>query len=160
MQLAVGNAGGCACALRSQSIALVDAECTSAFAAGPEMPTHRILVVDDEPAQLELLSGFLRHHGFEVVEAADGFDAVACTRGGRFDLALLDQRMPRLGGIDAMQRLREIQPDLIIVLVTAFGTPDEEQRAGEAGAAAYLAKPLDLRHLRRVIDEALGTRTS
>jgi CheY-like chemotaxis protein len=124
------------------------------------MAVLRTLIVDDQSAQRELLGGFLRHLGYAVVEAKDGVDAVSRVREGRFDLVLLDQQMPRLGGIDAIQPLKNLQPDIVVVVITAFGTPDEASRALEAGAAAYLLKPLDLGHLEKVLREVLGRCTS
>src|SRR6266511_6005437 len=62
----------------------------------------RILVVDDEPAQRELVGGFLTKHGFQVTEAADGRQALAHFREDLFDLVLTDQRMPDLSGLEVL----------------------------------------------------------
>ena len=67
------------------------------------MTSYRILVADDEPGQRELLAGFLRNQGHEVLGAADGVEAVELLRQGGIDLVLLDQRMPRLGGSGAIR---------------------------------------------------------
>jgi len=119
----------------------------------------RILIADDEASQRELLGGFLRHLGYDVAEAADGIEAVERVREGGVDLVLLDQRMPRLDGARAVQALRDVQPDLDIVVITAFGTVDEAVEALKHGAVDYLAKPLDLERLQFVIRKALERRT-
>ncbi len=119
----------------------------------------RILIADDEASQRELLGGFLRSLGFEVVEAADGVEAVARVREAGPDLALLDQRMPRLGGAEAVRALREVQPDLDIVVITAFASVEEAVAALKIGATDYLMKPLDLDRLQIVIRKALERQT-
>jgi two-component system NtrC family response regulator len=107
----------------------------------------RILVVDDEPTQLELVGGFLRRQGFEVVEAASGRVAVARVREEPFDLVLTDQRMPDLSGLDVLEAVRAASPDTAVVIMTAYGTIVTAVSAVKAGAADYLAKPLNLDEL-------------
>ena len=107
----------------------------------------RILVVDDEPTQLELVGGFLRRQGFEVVEAASGRAAVARLKEEPFDLVLTDQRMPDLSGLDVLEAVRAASPDTAVVIMTAYGTIVTAVSAVKAGAADYLAKPLNLDEL-------------
>jgi two-component system NtrC family response regulator len=107
----------------------------------------RILVVDDEPAQLELVTGFLRRQGFEVAEAAGGQAAVARFRQEPFDLVLTDQRMPDLSGLDVLEAVRAASPETAVVIMTAYGTIETAVSAVKAGAADYLAKPLNLDEL-------------
>ena len=107
----------------------------------------RILVVDDEPAQLELVGGFLRKQGFEVAEAASGRAAVARFKQEPFDLVLTDQRMPDLSGLDVLATVRAASPDTAVVIMTAYGTIETAVSAVKAGAADYLAKPLNLDEL-------------
>ena len=86
------------------------------------MTEARILVADDEGSQRELLAGFLRRAGYEVEEAADGVEAVERTRRGSVDMVLLDQRMPRMGGVDALRAIRDSNPDVDVVMMTAYGS--------------------------------------
>jgi len=104
----------------------------------------RILVVDDEPAQRELVGGFLRKHGFDVVEAGGGKEAVARFKQEPFDLVLTDQRMPDLSGLDVLEAVRATSPETAVVIVTAYGTIETAVSAVKAGAADYLTKPLNL----------------
>jgi len=107
----------------------------------------RILVVDDEPTQLELVGGFLRRQGFEVAEAAGGRAAVARFKQEPFDLVLTDQRMPDLSGLEVLVAVRAASPDTAVVIMTAYGTIETAVSAVKAGAADYLAKPLNLDEL-------------
>ncbi len=107
----------------------------------------RILVVDDEPAQRELVAGFLKKHGFEVTQAADGRDALARFRREPFDLVLTDQRMPDLSGLELLQAARAVSPEAAVIVMTAYGTIETAVSAIKAGAADYLSKPLNLDEL-------------
>jgi DNA-binding NtrC family response regulator len=107
----------------------------------------RILVVDDEPAQLELVGGFLRKHGFEVAQAGGGRAAVARFKQEPFDLVLTDQRMPDLSGLEVLDAVRATTPETAVVIMTAYGTIESAVSAVKAGAADYLAKPLHLDEL-------------
>ena len=107
----------------------------------------RILVVDDEPAQRELVSGFLRKHGFDVVEAGGGREGVARFKHEPFDLVLTDQRMPDLSGLEVLEAVRSTSPETAVVIMTAYGTIETAVSAIRAGAADYLTKPLNLDEL-------------
>jgi DNA-binding NtrC family response regulator len=107
----------------------------------------RILVVDDEPAQRELVAGFLRKQGFEVALAGDGKDAVARFKAEPFDLVLTDQRTPGLSGVDLIAALRTVTPEAAVIVMTAYGTIETAVAAIKAGAADYLTKPLNLDEL-------------
>ncbi len=120
---------------------------------------HTILIADDEASQREMLGGFLRHLGYDIAEAADGLEAVARIRKGGIDLVLLDQRMPRLGGADAVRAMRALDPEVDIVVITAFGSVEEAVEALKLGATNYLSKPLDLDRLLLVIRQVLERRT-
>ena len=109
--------------------------------------SFRILVVDDEPAQRELVAGFLRKQGFDVVEAAGGGEAVARFKRESFDLVLTDQRMPDLSGLEVLEAVRSASPETAVVIMTAYGTIETAVSAIRAGAADYLTKPLNLDEL-------------
>jgi DNA-binding NtrC family response regulator len=113
----------------------------------PVVEPFRILVIDDEPTQLELVGGFLRKQGFEVAEAASGRAAVARFKQEPFDLVLTDQRMPDLSGLDVLEAVRAASPETAVVIMTAYGTIETAVSAVKAGAADYLAKPLNLDEL-------------
>lgn len=120
---------------------------------------EQILIVDDEASQRELLGGFLRRLGYGVLEASDGVEAVERVRQGGVDLVLLDQRMPRLGGPEAIRAMRHSHPEIDIVIITAFGSIEGAVEALKLGATDYLTKPLDLDRLQTVVHKALERRT-
>jgi two-component system NtrC family response regulator len=112
------------------------------------MPYHfRILVVDDEPAQRELISGFLKKQGFDVSSAENGVKAVELFRQDSIDLVLTDQKMPHMSGLDLLQAVRAINPVAPVILMTAFGSIEAAVSAIQGGATDYLTKPLNLDEL-------------
>jgi two-component system NtrC family response regulator len=104
----------------------------------------RILVVDDEAPQRELLAGFLVKQGYEVVPAASGAEALERLERETFDLILTDHRMPQMSGLDLLKAAREVNPEIPIVVMTAYGSVEQAVAAMKAGAYDYLGKPIDL----------------
>jgi len=106
-----------------------------------------ILIVEDEKSQREMLSGFLSKEGHAVREAENGEQAVAAVREGTFDLLLLDYKMPGMNGLEVLKEVKQINPDIDVIMMTAFGTIETAVRAMKAGAADYITKPVDLDEL-------------
>ena len=104
-------------------------------------------MVDDEPAQLELVGGFLRKQGFDVAEAPDGRTALERFRKEPFDLLLTDQKMPGLSGLELLEAARAVTPAVAVIIMTAYGTIETAVAAIKGGAADYLTKPLNLDEL-------------
>jgi len=115
--------------------------------APPVTEPFRILIVDDEPAQLELVGGFLRKRGFDVTLAADGTQALARVRREPADLVLTDQKMPGLSGLELIEAVRARNPETAVIVMTAYGTIETAVAAIKAGATDYLTKPLNLDEL-------------
>jgi DNA-binding NtrC family response regulator len=111
------------------------------------MNRFRILVVDDEPAQLELLSGFLTKQGFETLAAAGAIKALEIFRRESIDLIVTDQKMPDMSGLDLVKAVRAINPEASVIVITAYGTVDTAVAAIKSGAADYLSKPVNLDEL-------------
>jgi CheY-like chemotaxis protein len=113
----------------------------------------RILIVEDQPAQREHLTRVFKRNSFEVFEAGDGVEGVerACFR--KPDLVLMDLRMPRMDGIEAIKLLRKTpkSSDLPIIVVTAWHSERIRTRACRAGANLYLTKPVDPATLMREV---------
>ena len=109
-------------------------------------PFH-ILVVDDELAQRELVSGFLKKQGFEVAVAGSGEKALELFRQESFDLVLTDQKMPNMSGLDLLQAIHAINPETAVVLMTAYGSIESAVSSIKGGATDYLTKPLNLDEL-------------
>jgi two-component system NtrC family response regulator len=111
------------------------------------MEPLRIVVVDDEPAQRELIGGFLTKQGHEVLPAADGSEALKYVKGRQVDLVLSDCRMPGMSGPELLLGIKAVNPEIPLILMTAYGTVETAVQAMKDGAADYLSKPLDLEEL-------------
>ncbi|MGH7364534.1 MAG: response regulator [Candidatus Methylomirabilales bacterium] len=109
----------------------------------------KVLVVDDEPEAVELLVEFLSSKGYEVLTATSGEEALRRVREDRPHLVLLDIRMPKMSGLEVLRRIREIDAEMGIIMVTAVNEEDVGRQALELGAFDYIVKPLDLKYLER-----------
>ena len=103
----------------------------------------KILLADDEPSLCEALSIILRDAGYEVRVARDGAQAVTMFARERPDLAILDVTMPKLDGFDACGSIREIDPDVPVLMLTAKGDIDDKRSGFRAGADDYVTKPFN-----------------
>jgi DNA-binding response OmpR family regulator len=111
----------------------------------------KVLVVDDEPEAVELLVEFLSSKGYEVLTAGGGEEALQRVKADRPHLVLLDIRMPKMNGIEVLRRIREIDPEMGVIMVTAVNEEDMGRKALELGAFDYIVKPLDLKYLERSV---------
>jgi DNA-binding NtrC family response regulator len=121
-------------------------------------PLGRALLVDDEPELRRLLRRTLVRAGFEVVEAADGRAALEAARLAHFDVVISDVRMPRMGGLELLERLQLEEPGLPVVLISGSAEVLNRQSAVDVGAFDYLAKPIELGTLQSVALSALTFR--
>jgi CheY-like chemotaxis protein len=113
----------------------------------------RALVVDDSPLIVELISQILRKAGFEVTAAHSGSSGLATFQLEEFDIVLTDISMPEGDGIEMAERIRAVSPEVPIVMVTAADEPEYMARARQAGATAYLLKPIDGIVLQSTVEE-------
>lgn len=118
-----------------------------------------ILIVEDDPAQREMLRDFLIVAGHRVAEAGKGKEAVRLLGSGFFDLMLLDFKMPGMNGIEVLQEAKRLNPEIDAVMMTAYGTIEMAVEAMKAGAMDYITKPIDLDQLCILIDRAVQRRT-
>ncbi len=117
----------------------------------------RILVVEDDPAMLSLLSQALSTDEREVQEAVDGADAIACVqKGDPFDLIISDICMPHKDGHEVLWAVREHSPATKVVLITAFGEVEDYLDSMDQGAFDYLNKPVRIGDLQAVVERALA----
>ena len=122
------------------------------------MSDRVILIVDDEQAQRTVLAGFLRKQGFEVLQAASVPDGLTEVARRTVDLVLTDLRMPGGTGLDLLEGVRAVNPEVPVVVMTAFGTVASAVDAMKRGAADYLTKPIDLDELEVLIARTLERR--
>ena len=111
-----------------------------------------ILVVEDGQSQREMLKDFLAGEGHKVAEAEDGNIAIQRVQGGHFDLLLLDFKMPGMNGIEVLEKIKNINPEISVIMMTAYGTIETAVDAMKLGAVDYVAKPINLDELIILID--------
>src|SRR5205823_13376312 len=92
---------------------------------------------------------------FEVLSANDGDEALALLDTDLPDAVLLDVRLPRLGGLEALEQIRDRHPDLPVIVMTAYGTVETAIRSTALAARDYLLKPVDVPMLKKLLDEIL-----
>ena len=106
-----------------------------------------ILVCDDEPVIRDTLAEFLQQEGYEVRAVGSGEAALALAGERFFDLVLCDINLPKLDGIEVLERLARISPETFVILITAYATVDTAIEAFQKGAHDYLMKPILLREV-------------
>ncbi len=119
------------------------------------MSEFKILLIDDEPAQLKALSGFLVKKGFDVTTASSGLRGIDVLKTETIDLIITDFKMPDLNGLDVLEKGKQINPDVGVIVMTAYGSIENATQAMQNGAIDYLTKPIDLDQLEIVINKAL-----
>ena len=115
----------------------------------------RVLVVDDERRQRDILQMILEAEGYETTAAGNGRQALQAAEGGGFDVVLTDLKMPDLNGIELLSEILKLQPSPLVVLMTAHGTIDSAVEAMRKGAFDYLTKPLEKDELLLVLRRAM-----
>jgi len=116
-----------------------------------------ILIVDDEPNLPHQLARFLGKQGYDVLTAADGPAGARALQQHTVDLLLLDVRLPGMSGLQLLKEIRESEPDLPVVMLTAYGDVQTAVSAMKLGASDYLIKGFDLAELLLVVQRALET---
>jgi CheY-like chemotaxis protein len=111
----------------------------------------RILVVDDEPDVCQLVAEFLESRGYAVQTAASGAEAISSIQVDPPDLVLMDIVMPRMSGLEALRRIREIDPRVGIIMLTAVEDEAVAREAMKGQAYDYITKPVDFGYLELAI---------
>jgi two-component system response regulator HydG len=123
----------------------------TAAATGPPI---QALVVDNDVAHADAMADSLRSIGFECTVAGGGREAISLLEHTPFEIVISDLKMPDVGGLEVLAKCKELQPDAEVVLVTGHGTIESAVEAMQRGAFNYLLKPLDLKQLRAVVENA------
>ena len=105
----------------------------------------KVLVVDDDPDFLEIIRMRLQADGYEVSTAADGEEAIKKVKEEKPDVMLLDVLMPKLDGLKVLQRIRKINKQLPVYILTAFSNPERFELAKKYDAAGFIVKTNDLK---------------
>ncbi len=116
----------------------------------------RVLVVDDDAGlRMALRDVLISSKNYEVEEAFDGIDAIEKVKKQSFDLVILDVDMPRLSGLEALKQIKALNPETIVLIMTAFATIDNAVQAVKDGAYNYISKPISGDDLLQILDKAI-----
>ena len=113
----------------------------------------RILVIEDDDEMRSLLEDFLREEGYETDSANSGSEAFGKLAWESFDLVITDIRMPGVTGLDILSAVKQFQPNMPVIVITAFGGEEVYRRSVTRGADGYLEKPIHLHRLKTLIQE-------
>lgn len=123
------------------------------------MSKYRILVVDDEESIREFFEIMLKREGFEVQTAVNGREALEKLGRHSFDLIISDIQMPEVSGMELLSRVREMDPEMVVLMITAFGNTETAVEAMKLGAYDYIQKPFKIDEIKIVINKALERRS-
>jgi len=118
----------------------------------------RILVVDDEESIREFFEIMLKREGYEVVTSANGRDALETLKKHQVDLIISDIQMPEVSGMELLAKVKEIDPEMLFIMITAFGSTETAVEAMKLGAYDYIPKPFKIDEVKIIIRQALEKR--
>jgi len=116
---------------------------------------HRILIIDDEIIIRKLFTRLLTREKYKVLTAADGKKGIETVKKEKLDLVILDLKMPGIDGIEALKRIKEINKNIRVIIITAFGTIKSASDALNLGADDFISKPFDIAKIRMTIKNVL-----
>ncbi len=118
----------------------------------------KLLIVDDEEKFLSAIAKRLGRRDFDVTTATEGNQAIKAAKKGKFDVAILDLRMPGMDGMELLQILKKKHKYLEVIILTGYASVDSAVEATKLGAFSYLEKPYNFEKLLEVLKEAYETR--
>src|ERR1700741_2952789 len=116
----------------------------------------RLLIVDDELSVRDSLAKWFHEEGYEVTTAENGKDALTCLAKSRWDAALVDIKMHGIDGVELQRRMHEIDPELIVIMMTGYASVETAVTALKNGAYDYVTKPLDPDEIAHLVKNALA----
>ncbi len=120
--------------------------------------TKLILIIEDEPRNLTLVRDLLQVSGYKTIEATDGERGVELTKANKPDLILMDVQMPKMDGLEATRILKAdaTTSNIPVLALTSYAMKGDKERILEAGCDGYLAKPIDIKELLKIVAEYLS----
>ena len=115
----------------------------------------KILIVDDEVSTTKLMQGFLQKKGYNIQIKHNPEEALQLANEEEFDLVITDYRMPQMTGLDLINKIREVDPVIPFIMITAYGSIETAVEIIKSGASEYLTKPIDLEELLLLIDKCI-----
>jgi DNA-binding NtrC family response regulator len=119
------------------------------------MANRSVLVVEDDVELRQTIFEALSRNGFDISEAGDGVEALEKIQIKRPDLVMLDVNMPRMGGMECLKKIKECDPSIIVIIMTAYSTIEDAVTATKEGAFNYLAKPIKHQSIVEMVERAL-----
>ncbi|GIN20289.1 MAG TPA: response regulator [Bacillus bacterium] len=116
---------------------------------------EKVLIVDDQFGIRTLLNEVLQKEGYEIFQAANGFQALSVTEQHAPDLVLLDMKIPGMDGLEILKKMKEINPDIRVLIMTAYGELDLIEQTKKLGALAHFSKPFDIEEIRSAVKKYL-----
>jgi len=120
-----------------------------------EKSKGKILVVEDEKSMREVLTMLLGEEHYDVISALDGREGLACIDKDIFDLVITDMKMPKVDGFELLKKIKEISPETLVIMITAFGTTETAIEAMKLGAYDYINKPFKIDEIRLIVKKAI-----
>ncbi len=111
------------------------------------MKENSILIIDDEKSQRDILTGYLRKKGFKIISASLGEEGIKIVKENLIDIILSDFKMPDKTGLEVLEEVKKINPEISFIMITAFGTVENAVKAMRLGADDYISKPVNLDEL-------------
>lgn len=118
--------------------------------------SYNILIVDDEPVFRKMAKSFFERSGYNTFFATNGLEAIEQISRGEFDLIITDYRMPGLNGLNLISWIREFKADTPVFLMTSYVNRDMYHLAMQAGAKAFLLKPINFANLVKKVEKQLS----
>lgn len=122
------------------------------------MKNYSILIIDDEKAQREVLTGYLKKKGFQIYSAENGEEGIKQVKENSVDIIFSDFKMPGISGLEVLEQVRKINPEISFVIITAYGTVENAVKTMRLGAYDYITKPVDLDELDLLIERIIETK--
>ncbi len=122
------------------------------------MKEHNILIIDDEQTQREVLTGYLRKKGYHILSADSGEEGIKLVKQNAVDIVLSDFKMPDKTGLEVLEQVKKINPEISFVIITAYSTVETAVKAMRMGAYDYISKPVDLDELDLLIEKIIEHR--
>lgn len=117
--------------------------------------TFSILVVDDERSMRDFLAIMLKKEGYQVTVVEDGNQAIKAIQKDIYDLVITDIKMPGIDGLQVLQAIKELSPDTLVIMITAFSSTQDAVKAMKQGALDYISKPFEVEEIKLVVRNAL-----
>src|SRR6476620_221586 len=121
---------------------------------------EKILIVDDQFGIRILLNEVFQKEGYQTFQAANGIQALEIVTKHDPDLVLLEMKIPGMDGIEILKRMKVLDPDIKVIIMTAYGELDMIQEAMNLGAITHFAKPFDIDDIRKAVEKHINTSSS